>query len=119
MKARLHLAFAAILAVTAVAGGCADAPMAPAPEGAHLGAPPRRNVSLTPLEVTVECTQYGGTTYWLSCNATASGGTGTGYTFEWSWGAEYVSSSGAYSYAYYDCSNYFSWSYNPGVTVYD
>jgi hypothetical protein len=118
MKTRLLLALAAILAVTAVAGGWRDAPMAPAPQEKGLGAPARRNVSLTPLEVTMECTQPS-YSYWLSCTATASGGTGTGYTFEWTWGAVGAGSWGAYSWADYDCSSESPFTYYPGVTVRD
>jgi hypothetical protein len=88
MKIRSPLAFAVILAVTAVAGGCSDSPMAPAPEEAGLGAPARRNVSPDPLMVAVNCGYYrSGLVYdtpELFCHATASGGTGTGYTFSWS-----------------------------------
>jgi ABC-type phosphate transport system substrate-binding protein len=116
MKPRF-LALAAILAVTAVAGGWRDAPMAPAPQGAGLGAQARKNLSLTPLEVTMECHQYF-SSYWLNCTATASGGTGTGYTFEWTWGAS-SSSMGADSYADYDCSSEWAYYYYPGVTVHD
>ena len=106
MKPRLFLAFAAILAVTSVAGGCSDTPMAPAPEEAGLGAPARRDVSPDPLRVEMLCHFYG----WalagnLYCEATASGGTGTGYTFYWSSPTYAHYTAGAYSSAWVDCSD--------------
>jgi hypothetical protein len=106
MKIRFPLAFAVILAVTAVAGGCSDAPMAPAPEEAGLGPPARRNVSSDPLKVAVHCNyhKYG----WiydpeLFCQATASDGTGTGYTFSWSLGTVDALTEGANSYVSTPC----------------
>jgi hypothetical protein len=119
MKTRLFLAFAAILAVTAVAGGCRDAPMAPAPEEAGLGASARRNVSLDPLTVTLNCT-HDTFSKTASCQATASGGTGTGYTFYWSYNSYYHSTIGADSWAFTSCpgnENYNAWWGEPWVKV--
>jgi hypothetical protein len=79
MKTRLIPAFAAILAVTAVAGGWRDAPITPAPEEAGLGASARWNVSLTPLTFIADCYRWGGG---ADCMATVSGGTPP-YTFQW------------------------------------
>jgi hypothetical protein len=104
MKTRLFLASAAILAVTAVAGGCSDAPMAPAPEEAGLGAPARRDVSPDPLMVYMDCYYYGSPGSELLCQATASGGTGTGYTFYWSYNSHSGYTAGAYSSAWINCS---------------
>lgn len=104
MKTRLFLTFAAILAVTAVAGGCRDAPMAPVPEEAGLGAPALRNVSPDPLTVSMQCS------FWdfdeIICHATASGGTGTGYTFNWFYNTRNHLTIGDYSQAYYTCYHY-------------
>jgi hypothetical protein len=103
MKTRLFPAFAAVLAVTAVAGGCSDAPMAPDPEEAGLGAPARRDESPDPLVVALHCTYQWSSE--LFCEATASGGTGTGYTFNWSYNSYYhsYSSAGDYSSAWSAC----------------
>lgn len=81
MRAQSFLTLAAILVVGAVSGGWRDAPTARAPEGTSLGTLARRNASLDPLTVTLDC-RY---TFFdkVFCVATASGGSGTGYSFTW------------------------------------
>jgi hypothetical protein len=116
MKTRSLLVFAAIVAVTTVAGGWRDAPI-PAPDGAALDMPARRNASRTPLTLEVHCTRG----YWsLWCTATASGGTGTGYTFQW-YGTYADDSQDASSDGYAWCEGdlYMTWVDTVGVQVTD
>jgi hypothetical protein len=79
----------ALLVAGAFAAGCGEAPTAAAPAAAGL------DVSPAPLSVTVYCPDprdY--STNRFNCTATASGGTGTGYSFVWHSGTEYYDQGG-------------------------
>jgi aqualysin 1 len=68
----------------------------------------------TPLSVSVNCEPYSYTTY--NCIATATGGSGTGYSFTWAYGGEYYDQGGV-SKAYVQCYKY-SGSYSGTLSNY-
>ncbi|MBB4635453.1 hypothetical protein [Longimicrobium terrae] len=85
---RFHT-LSALLVAGMFATGCGEAPTAAAPAVA------RRDVTPAPLSVTVYCPDprdY--STNRFNCTATASGGSGTGYSFVWHSGTEYYDQGG-------------------------
>lgn len=84
----------ALLVAGMAAAGCGEAPTAAAPTAAAPTAA-SLDVSPTPLSATVYCPDprdY--STNRFNCTATASGGSGTGYSFVWHSGTEYYDQGG-------------------------
>lgn len=102
------------LRTTALAGGLVAALAACSDQGstpvAPEDAPARR---LTYPAVTVYCNPDH-----IWCDATASGGSGDGYSFEWSYNIDEQSDGDGYSWGYINCHGYIGWT-SVSVTVTD